>query len=138
MNDYEKMSDENKWVGNAGEELVLEYEREKTKAYSNKGEVIHASKLWGDGLGYDIRSFDEYGNYKFIEVKTTQSSCFAPFYITANELLCSKNNLGNFYLYRLYNYNPQNHAAEFYERTGSLEELCVNPVLYKAITRKQY
>jgi len=132
--DHVENESEREWLGKTGEDLVMEYEREITKSYNVKGEVIHASKAYGDGLGYDILSYDKEGNPKYIEVKTTRGNCHAPFYITATELLCSKQFGSSFYLYRLFNYNSLTHSADFYDRAGSLAIFCNNPILYKAVT----
>lgn len=137
LTDHEENNREREWLGRTGEELVLEYEREITKNYNVAGEVIHASKVYGDGLGYDILSFDNKGNPKYIEVKTTRRHCHAPFYITANELLCSNEYATSFFLYRLFNYDSLTHSAEFYDRSGSLAVFCNNPVLFKAVTDGQ-
>ena len=45
----------------------------------------------GDGLGFDILSFDDANdNERFIEVKTTGQGKFFPFYATATEVCCSE------------------------------------------------
>jgi hypothetical protein len=121
-------------MGKVGEELILEYERALVKSYGIQKEVEHTSKEKGDGLGYDILSFDENGQPKYIEVKATSGHCFAPFYITANELHCSETYPNNYYLYRLHSYNSINHSTIFYQMKGPLTEFCNNPVLYKAVT----
>lgn len=137
ITDFETSAKERKWLGTVGEELVLEYEREITSNYPVRGEVIHASKVWGDGLGYDIRSFDEQGNFKYIEVKTTRSDWNASFYITGNELLCSNEYGECYHLYRLYQYDAATHSAKFYEHKGPLKEFCTNPVLFKAVIHEE-
>ncbi|HKL41276.1 MAG TPA: DUF3883 domain-containing protein [Clostridia bacterium] len=60
--------------------------------------VEHSSVIKGDGLGYDILSYDEEGNKKYIEVKTTVNKNNNSFYISSNEIEFSKSNK-NYYLY---------------------------------------
>ena len=91
------------------------------------------SKSEGDGLGYDILSYDEKGNKVFIEVKTTTSGANTPFYITCNELEKSKQVNDRFVLYRLYDFDENNNTSKFFKQTGDLTKLCVNPILYKAV-----
>ena len=46
---------------------------------------MHTSVIQGDGAGYDIKSFDENGNIKYIEVKTTAGSLNTDFYMSPKE-----------------------------------------------------
>lgn len=94
-------------IGLAGELFVLECERKKLIGLgradlSNK--IQHVSKDIGDGLGYDIISFDQFGNEIFIEVKTTSSNYSADFYLTNSELN-NFSKLQRFNLYRVYDFN---------------------------------
>ena len=100
-----------KLLGDLGENLVLEYERKRLHDVglidlANK--VKHVSAEEGDGAGYDILSFEENGEKKFIEVKTTRGSVRSDFYISANEVEFSKNHADNFYLYHCRSYLPFN------------------------------
>lgn len=78
-------------IGLIGEELVLEYEKDKMRL--NNREDLVAKVVWesreSDRLGYDIRSynFDKEGKEKeiFIEVKTTDSNIKNAFFISKNE-----------------------------------------------------
>ena len=76
-------------VGFAGEELVLNHEKEKLRKC---GRIDLMEKVkWVsqeiDGLGYDIISFDENGNEIHIEVKTTTSPVpRLQFFISSNEV----------------------------------------------------
>lgn len=66
--------------------------------------VEHKSETEGDGLGYDILSFDSEGNKKYIEVKTTKGTCNTRFFISPNEIQFSSENFKNYYLYRVYEF----------------------------------
>jgi hypothetical protein len=122
---------ENKRVGDLGELLVLQYEQKKLKLLGIKKKPNHISKTQGDGLGYDILSYDETGHEIYIEVKTTVSNFDTPFYITHHELERSIQDSAKFVLYRLFEYNEINNTATYFERKGELTDLCTNPILYK-------
>jgi hypothetical protein len=66
----------------------------------------------GDGLGYDVRSFEYDGTPRYIEVKTTRKSKAEPFVVTANEVAFSQENAKQFHLVRVFNWgtNPQCYA----------------------------
>ncbi len=73
----------------------------------------------GDGLGWDITSYDEEGDKLLIEVKTTSGSAGTPFYISANELEVSKENGNSYKIFRLYDY-PK--APKVYVIDGPLDD----------------
>jgi len=127
---------EKKRIGDLGELLVLQHEQEKLKSLGIKKTPEHKSKSEGDGLGYDILSYDKNGQEIFIEVKTTSYGSGTPFYITRNELVCSKQDSNKFFLYRLYDFDDANNKAKYYKRKGDLTELCNNPILYKAVIKE--
>ncbi len=124
---------ENRRIGELGELLVYEHEQEKLKSLGIKKKPEHKSKSEGDGLGYDILSYDEKGNEMFIEVKTTKKNYNTPIFITRNELLRSSQDKDKFYLYRLYEFDDTNNKAKYYKRQGEMTDLCDNPILYRAI-----
>ena len=72
----------------------------------------------GDGAGFDIRSFTESGEDKFIEVKATKYGAATPFYFTANELAFSQAHAERYYLYRVFNLLKD---GRFYVLSGSLQ-----------------
>ncbi|MCX6152736.1 MAG: DUF3883 domain-containing protein [Candidatus Kapabacteria bacterium] len=123
----------NKKIGDLGEILVLQHEQEKLKSLGMSKVPIHKSKYEGDGLGYDILSYDEAGNEIFIEVKTTTVNYDAPFYITRNELERSQKDNNQFYLYRLFEFDLNYCTANYYIHKGDLTELCINPVSFRVI-----
>lgn len=129
---YLERERENKILGDHGESLVFEYEVEKLKRIGSK-KVPKIVSREGDGLGYDILSYDEDGNEKYIEVKTTTSGFNHPFFVTANELYLSQNHSDRFVLYRLYNFDPVERTADYFEISGDLTDLCINPMQYKVI-----
>lgn len=125
---------ENKRIGDLGELFVIQLEKEKLEK-ANKPKlakkVAHHAKDIGDGLGYDVLSYDENGNKMFIEVKATKSNKNAPFFITRNELARSKQEKNNYYIYRVYNFNDETLRGDVLVLQGDASNLCVEPVNYK-------
>lgn len=130
---YIENDKEKKRIGDLGELLVLQHEQEKLKSLGINKVPEHISKSKGDGLGYDILSYDNNGKEMFIEVKTTAHGVNTPFYITRNELEKSKQDSDNFFLYRLYEFDDTDNKAKYYKQKGNLTDLCINPILYRAI-----
>lgn len=120
------------YIGKLGENFVFMREIEKLKEFGFKNKMPkHDSFELGDGIGYDIKSYDKNGNEIFIEVKTTRGSCSQPFFITKNELELSKKIGNNYYLYRLYNFDEKMNSADIYEINGNLEYICDDPTLFR-------
>ena len=63
--------------------------------------------------GYDIKSFDENGEVKYIEVKTTRGNINTDFYMSTRELLFSRRNQKRFFLYRVYNLDRKTNNGVF-------------------------
>lgn len=93
--------------GKKCEEIVYRYEIERLKKEGREDkskEVVWSSKEEGDGLGYDIKSFENVnGNYEeiYIEVKGTNKKVTEPFDITINEVIFSEKNKDHYYIYRI-------------------------------------
>jgi len=98
--------------------------------------VKHVAKEKGDGLGYDILSYDQNGKEIFIEVKTTKGNVNSTFYITRNELEKSKIEKDNYRVYRVYKYNDETENAELLIIKGDLSNLCEIPLTYKVNMKK--
>jgi len=130
---YIENAREKKNIGDGGEDLVMKYEMEKLKGLGIKKMPEHISKSIGDGLGYDILSYDKDGKPMYIEVKTTKSGSKTNFYVTINELTCSMENKENYYLYRLFDYEPNKDKAKMIVERGSLEDKCINPTLFRVV-----
>ncbi len=97
--DYEKEARILKRLGNRGKKIVFELEKNRL---SNEGRKNLAEKIEiaeYDHLGYDIKSFEENGEPRYIEVKTTRSKVGnASFFLSINELNKAKE-LQNYYVY---------------------------------------
>ena len=103
--DFEKENKKHRRLGERGEEIVLNAERdflkENDKALAKRIRQISKENT---SAGYDILSFEEDGQNKYIEVKSTinSPSSKANFLITINEYEKSKE-LKNYYIYIVFN-----------------------------------
>lgn len=131
--DYIQEAKVKKMLGEAGEEFVFQYERNQVKKYKlgQQKQVRRVAKLDGDGLGYDILSYDKDGKEKYIEVKTTTGKETESIFITANELKMSEYFPEQYYLYRVYDFDQVTMKGNLSIRKGSLKELCVSAQTYK-------
>ncbi len=131
--DYLEREAANARLGKAGEQFVLEFEswRLHQQGYAQlANRVEHVASTRGDGLGYDVLSFEPSGKERFIEVKTTRFGKETPFYISNGELAFSKERAEQFFLYRVFEFQK---APRMFELQGSVEQRCyLNPILFRA------
>ena len=124
---------ENRRLGLAGEEFVLNYERarliyEGRETLAEK--IEHTSLELGDGAGFDIRSFNEDGTDRFIEAKTTKYGKETPFYISNNEVSFSQDYENSFHLYRVFEFR---NLPRLYCKQGSVSKsFSLTPTMYSA------
>ena len=93
----------NQALGDAGEEFVINFERARLihagkEALADR--VKQVSATVGPSAGFDILSFEENGQDRFIEAKTTKHGKNTPFFVTPNELSFSRDNAARYFLYR--------------------------------------
>lgn len=129
-------SDRAKEIGLAGEELIMKLENERlnnAKKPLLADGIVHVSKDLGDGLGYDILSYDVDGAEKYIEVKTTTlKDINAGFIITANELRVAQKNRTKYWIYRIFEFDPNsNSGSVFYLSVDQLKKMHLIPLQYK-------
>ncbi|MBD8050337.1 DUF3883 domain-containing protein [Limnohabitans sp. JUR4] len=131
--DYLAQEARNQSLGLAGEEFVLQYEHWRLISLGHKNladKVEHVSKTKGDGLGYDILSFDANGKEKFIEVKTTSFGRDTPFFVTDRELNFSQVAESQFHLTRVFEFRK---SPKIFSLRGSIGQHCnLDPVTYRA------
>lgn len=127
---------ENKELGDAGEELVVSYERKKLRELGKHSLADEVEKV-ENGNGYDVISFDEDGNKIYIEVKTTRGDHNTPFFYTINEYLFAERNPNNYLIYRLYNFNDDTNNADFYVINRPLESLLFQPTNFKVYHKNE-
>lgn len=135
--DFTQVEASNKSLGLAGELAIVEYERRRlTDAgrHDLAGAVEHVSKTKGDGLGYDILSFEQSGDERFIEVKTTRQASMWPFFLSRTELAFSQARSDQFHLYRVFAFEPK--KVNMYQLQGDLDLSChLSPYTFTAIPR---
>jgi hypothetical protein len=134
--DYGLIDSKNKKLGLEGELLVFNQEIKHLQNINRNDladKVIHISVVEGDGAGYDIKSFDDNGNVKFIEVKTTKGSANTSFFISPNEFEFSKQHAENYFLYRLYEFQIETVSSKVYILEGDIsKQVNVTPTQFKA------
>lgn len=120
-------------LGAAGEEFVLQFEHARLWASGARGlaeRIEHVSRTRGDGLGYDILSFEEDGRERLIEVKTTRFGVMTPFFASSNEVDCSETAGDQYHLYRVFKFRE---APRLFWLPGPLREsVSLRPVLFRA------
>jgi hypothetical protein len=131
--DYLEREARNQSLGLAGEEFVTLFEHWRLVELGQQRlaeKVEHVSQTKGDGLGYDVLSYDSDGKERFIEVKTTTFGRDTPFFVSRGELVLSHSAKDQFHLYRLFEFR---NAPRLFDLTGSLDQHCLlDPVTYRA------
>lgn len=131
--DYLGMERENRSLGQAGEKFVVAYEKHRLSEIGSHDlvdRVEHVAVTRGDGLGFDVLSFDTRGREKYIEVKTTTFGMEAPFFLSRNELEFSKREARSFHLYRIFEFRR---APRMYKLGGPVDRHCLlEPISYRA------
>ena len=129
--DYLEREARNASLGCAGEEFVLNFEHHRLHTLGHKGladKVEHVAKTKGDGLGYDILSFDPSGRERFIEVKTTAFGKETPFFVSRGEVRFAQENTKEFHLYRLFEFRK---SPRMFDLPGAVEGHCLmKPISY--------
>ena len=131
--DYLLREARNRSLGDAGEALVMDYERlrlERAGKDHLARNVEQVSKTQGDHMGFDIHSYEATGRDRFIEVKTTRYGRHTPFYISDGELRFSEQNAESYHLYRLFGFRK---TPLLFTLPGDVSEhVQLHPVNYRA------
>src|SRR4051794_39631362 len=104
---YLQIEARNRRLGLAGEEFAIRFEEERLSRAGQKrlaGKIEHVARTRGDGEGYDILSFEESGQERLIEVKTTTFGAYTPLFVTRNEVDVSEERADEYYIYRLFDF----------------------------------
>lgn len=106
----------NRALGRAGEEAV--FSGEQALLWNAGREDLARKVRWtsqedGDGLGYDIASFEPDGRPRLLEVKTTNGWERTPFHISANELAVAEERREDWHLVRLWDFARSPRAFTF-------------------------
>jgi hypothetical protein len=132
--DFAERDARNRRLGRLGEEFVVELERTRLRREHREDlarRVDWVASTIGDGLGFDVLSFDEAdGSERLVEVKTTGLGKYHPFLVTATEVRCSEDVPGKFRLYRVFDFGRE---PRVYVLPGSLTGSCrLEPVQFRA------
>jgi len=132
--DFAERDSMNKVLGQLGEKFVFELEKQRLLSLGRddlSDKVVWASQTIGDGLGFDIISFDESDDSeRMLEVKATGLGKYFPFYITENEVRCSEDVPEQYQLFRVFDFGR---TPRLFILNGSLRRLCrLDPILYRA------
>jgi hypothetical protein len=132
--DYAKRDAKNRRLGRSGEKWVVAFEKKRLTEMGRKDlaeQVDGIAERLGDGLGYDIVSFDENGVELLLEVKTTNAGILTPFFISPNEIAVAERERDSYRLYRVFDFSTIPHA---YVLSGPLEDkLTLKPQVYSAL-----
>jgi hypothetical protein len=131
--DYLQREARNRSLGLAGEEFIMAYERHRlfiAGKTSLSDKVEHVSKTKGDGLGFDVLSYEPDGRERFIEVKTTAFGKETPFFLSRNEAEFSEACAEQFHLYRLFEFRRQ---PRMFDLNGKVRNwVNLDPITYLA------
>lgn len=123
----------NRSLAAAGEKLALDYEHRrlwKARRRELAERIDHVAVTRGDGLGYDILSFESNGAQRLIEVKTTSFGPMTPFFASRNEVAVSEERAAEYHIYRLFCFRTE---PRMFHLHGSLKATCnLEPVQYAA------
>jgi hypothetical protein len=131
--DYLAREARNASLGSAGEVFALDVEHQRLWEAGHRElaeRIEHVSLTQGDGLGYDILSFETDGRERLIEVKTTSFGAMTPFYTSMREVAVSEEEAQHFNLYRVFKFRE---LPRLFILAGSLRTSCVlEPIQYRA------
>lgn len=132
---FAKRDAANRKLGELSEGFVFELEQFRLNHLGRSdlaSKVQWVSKDIGDGLGFDILSFDDKSDEeRMIEVKATGLGKYFPFFVTDNELRCSEDIPDQFQLYRVFDFGK---SPRLYVLNGPIRKVCtLDPVLYRAL-----
>jgi len=126
----------NRQLGKAGEEWVLDAERESLDRHGRRDladSVVWVARDLGDGAGYDIASFRDDGTPRHIEVKTTNLGSRTPFYVTRWEVEVSGKESEIYSLYRVFDFRSD---PRIYRLDGSVEKSArLEPSVFVGVPR---
>ncbi len=131
--DFQGEQAKNSKIGRAGEDAVVRMEKVRL---TNEGRPDLATRVTatrhtiGDTAKFDVQSFEKDGTDRYIEVKTTTGAADNYIHISEAEVAFSENHSGQYYLYRLYNYNQTTGDADYFIRKGAIDRTKLVPTNY--------
>jgi len=134
--DFAARDEANRKLGRAGEQWVIEFEQQRLTAAGHPElfqRLDWVSDTQGDGAGFDILSFEDEAQHRFIEVKTTNGGVGSSFLVSHNELEFSKEAGEQFFLYRVFQFRQ---GPRLFTLTGDLaQHVHLKPTDYRASFR---
>ena len=131
--DYLEQEARNRSLGCAGELFVMELEARRLHDAGQKqlaDRVEHVAASQGDGLGYDVLSYEIDGRERLIEVKTTAFGILTPFHVSRNELARSEADAAQYHLYRLFDFRAR---PRLFDLPGAIASHCrLDATMYMA------
>jgi len=134
--DFLAREQRNRSLAMAGQAFVMALEQRRLieagcEVYADH--VEHVSSEYGQGLGYDIHSYEIDGRERLIQVKTTRFRKETPLYVAASEVALSARHRERYWLYRVYNFL---YAPCVYALNGPLaDRFRLKPHEYRADVR---
>lgn len=119
--DYLALEASNRSLGVAGEEFAVRFEQARLIAAHQErlaASIERVSATRGDGLGFDILSYDSDGRERLIEVKTTAYGPATPFFVTRNEVAVSHKSAPQYHLYRIFSFRRR---PRLYQKAGQID-----------------
>jgi hypothetical protein len=131
--DFARRDAANRALGRSAEEWVVILERERLTQIGRTDlaeKVRWVSQEDGDGLGYDIASFESEGTPIYIEVKATNQGQTASFYLSETERKVSDARGDSYRLYRVFEFSQ---SPRLYIVKGPLSQnLDLSPIQHIA------
>ena len=109
---YDDIQRKKNTIGELGELIAINYEYERLAAEGIDKEPVHVSRVEGDRLGYDIRSWASETSEIKIEVKTTTGSAKDGFDMSPNEIEVSRTEGIRYKIYRIYDLDVKKGTAK--------------------------
>jgi hypothetical protein len=129
---YLEREAKNSSLGAAGEEFALGVEHRRLWEGGHRSlaeRIEHVSRTQGDGMGYDILSFEIDGRERLIEVKTTCFGAMTPFFASRREVATSEDHAQQFNLFRVFRFRE---TPQIFILPGSLRQSCtLDPVQFR-------
>ncbi|WP_313484792.1 DUF3883 domain-containing protein [Stutzerimonas kunmingensis] len=134
--DFAARDEANRRLGRAGEQWVIEFEQRRLTAAGHPElfqRLDWVSDTQGDGAGFDILSFEDETQHRFIEVKTTNAGVGSSFLVSHNELEFSREVGEQFHLYRVFQFRD---GPRLFMLPGDLSQhVHLKPTDYRASFR---
>jgi hypothetical protein len=131
--DYLTRESRNRSLGRAGELFVMELEAQRLHTLGRKAladRIEHVAQTQGDGLGFDVLSFEADGRERLIEVKTTAFGELTPFFVSRNELARSTTDAECYQLYRVFDFRKR---PKVFNLQGAISTHCqLDPTTFLA------